>query len=49
MQIIIHSWPGYDMYIILKKECDECENWFHFDCIGFLGDNDIAANLLFYC
>lgn len=35
--------------LILILACDMCENWFHYDCIDFIGTNDDAAVIDFLC
>ena len=29
--------------------CDQCDEWFHYTCIGFIGSSDDAAVVNFVC
>lgn len=37
------------MFKIFKLGCDKCENWFHYQCIGFIGSESSAQLMKFFC
>ena len=38
---------GKRLWFIL--ECGKCENWFHFECVGIIGNQDEMENVEYYC
>lgn len=30
-------------------ECEKCEEWFHFECIGYIGTSEEAEDINFVC
>ena len=35
--------------LIIILECEKCEEWFHYECLGFLGTELDASIIDFIC